>query len=146
NLELLVTPTSVISVRVIIFLPMTTYTAISGPHPGVMQLLDSLHPDAAHADKLQELLTASDVCSWAVSEGQKVVAVMGAQMKHVSPSDPEYTYSPPTVALISMSMWHVLPGHWGSVAEIWEKLKRQARTRGIDRLSIEFPLEYGQGV
>ncbi len=125
-------PVSEMRERVAAFVARAVPGAPSPADPQVLQIMQDL--------------TAPDASAWAVvSEGQ-IRAVFGAQLRRPTPADPEYTYMPAQYALASMSMWHVAREDWRYAPGVMDHIARDAAKAGIDRLSIEIPLECARGV
>lgn len=102
--------------------------------------------DAAGAEAIFAGLAGSGMSSWAAVIDGEVRAVAGARLRHVTSGDPDYTYMPPAYALIAMSGWFVAPEDWPLMGGIFRQIVDDAARAGIDRLSIEIPLEHTGGI
>jgi len=92
-------------------------------------------------------LTAPRASSWAAVVDGEIRAVFGAELRHVQVGDPDYTYMPARYALVSMSRWHVASGaDWAYAPDLLDHIARDAIADGIDRLSIEVPIDEAEGI
>src|SRR5690625_4645658 len=92
-------------------------------------------------------LTAPRTSAWAAVVVGAIRAVFGAELRRVAVGDPDYTYMPARYALVSMSRWHVASGAaWAYAPDLLDHIARDAIADGIDRLSIEVPIDEAEGI
>lgn len=98
----------------------------------------------ARAQEIMHRLTAADVSAWAALAGGRIQAVLGAELRHITPADPEYTYMPAHYALVPLALWHLVgESAWAYMPDLLDHAARDARREGIDRLSIDIPVDDG---
>lgn len=132
----------------------TEYLPVAQQLPRVREFLTEILPGGprpgnreAAVEAILGELTGSDVSAWAAVTGGRMRAVFGAVLRHVTEQDPDYTYMPARYALVSLPRWHVrADDDWAYAPDLLDHISRDAARAGIERLSIDLPVDQGRGM
>lgn len=130
---------------------ITEYLPVAGLAPQaarfVERCLGSAGPSDPRVGEIMTGLTAPRTSAWAAVVDGEIRAVFGAELRRVAVGDPDYTYMPARYALISPSRWHLASrADWAYAPDLLDHIARDAIAAGIDRLSIEIPVEEAGGI
>ncbi len=113
----------------------------------VQRCLGSAGPCDPRVSEIVTGLTAPRTSAWAAVVDGEIRAVFGAELRHVAVGDPDYTYMPARYALVSMSRWHLASrADWAYAPDLLDHIARDAIAGGIDRLSVDLPVEEAEGI
>lgn len=130
---------------------ITEYLPVPDLAPQVTRFVERCLGSARNSDpRVSEIiaeLMAPGASSWAAVADGEIRAVFGAELRHVEVGDPDYTYMPARYALISPSRWHLASSaDWAYAPDLLDHIARDAIAAGIDRLSIEIPIDEAEGI